>query len=112
MELRGFPNQSGDYTRPGQQKGSIHQRSQAENGSTLSQGTLESHSRLWVQKLKVTVELFRQIEAEELEKIKQAIGAEKYASHEFDKDAQLLDNIITEERFVEFLTLHAYQYLP
>jgi len=24
----------------------------------------------------------------------------------------LLDNIITEERFVEFLTLHAYQYLP
>jgi hypothetical protein len=47
-----------------------------------------------------------------LEKIKQAIGAEKYASHEFDKDAQLLDNIITEERFVEFLTLHAYQYLP
>ena len=31
---------------------------------------MESHSRLWVQKLKVTVELFRQIEGEELEKIK------------------------------------------
>ena len=30
----------------------------------------------------------------------------------FDKAAQLLDNIITEERFVEFLTLPAYQYLP
>ena len=73
---------------------------------------MESHSRLRVQKLKVTVELFRQIEAEELEKIKQAIGEEQYASHEFDKAAQLLDNIITEERFVEFLTLHAYQYLP
>lgn len=61
---------------------------------------------------KVTVELFRQIEAEELEKIKQAIGDEQYASRKFDKAAQLLDNIITNERFVEFLTLPAYQYLP
>jgi malate synthase len=61
---------------------------------------------------KVTVELFRQIEAEELEKIKQAIGEEQYASRKFDKAAQLLDNIITKERFVEFLTLPAYQYLP
>ncbi len=61
---------------------------------------------------KVTVELFRQIEAEELEKIKQAIGEEQYASRKFDKATQLLDNIITEERFVEFLTLPAYQYLP
>jgi len=61
---------------------------------------------------KVTVELFRQIEAEELERIKQAIGEEQYASRKFDKAAQLLDNIITEERFVEFLTLPAYRYLP
>ncbi len=61
---------------------------------------------------KVTVELFRQIEAEELEKIKQAIGEEQYASRKFDQAAQLLDNIITEERFVEFLTLPAYKYLP
>ncbi len=61
---------------------------------------------------KVTVELFRQIEAEELERIKQAIGEGQYASRKFDKAAQLLDNIITEERFVEFLTLPAYKYLP
>jgi malate synthase len=47
-----------------------------------------------------------------LEKIKQAIGEEQYASRKFDKAAQLLHNIITEERFVEFLTLPAYQYLP
>jgi malate synthase len=47
-----------------------------------------------------------------LGKIKQAIGEEQYASRKFDKAAQLLDNIITEERFVEFLTLPAYQYLP
>ena len=44
--------------------------------------------------------------------MKQAIGEEQYASHEFDKTAQLLDNIITEERFVEFLMLQAYRYLP
>src|SRR5437763_10932123 len=49
MELRGFPNQSRDYARPGQQKGSVHQRTQAENGSALSQGTLDGDSRLWVQ---------------------------------------------------------------
>src|SRR6266516_3073545 len=61
---------------------------------------------------KVTVELFRQIEDEELERIKQAIGEGQYASRKFDKAAQLLDNIITEERFVEFLTLPAYKYLP
>ncbi len=40
------------------------------------------------------------------------LGEEQYASRKFDKAAQLLDNIITEERFVEFLAPPAYQYLP
>ncbi|OLB41248.1 MAG: malate synthase A, partial [Ktedonobacter sp. 13_2_20CM_53_11] len=60
---------------------------------------------------KVTVELFRQLEAEELEKIKKAIGEQQYASRPFDKAARLLDEIITSEQFVEFLTLPAYKYL-
>src|SRR5205807_348010 len=60
---------------------------------------------------KVTVELFRQLEAEELEKIKKAIGEQQYASCPFDKAALLLDEIITSEQFVEFLTLPAYKYL-
>src|SRR6266567_3159825 len=49
MELCGFPNQSRDYARPGQQKGRVYQRTQAENGGALSQGTLDDDSRLWVQ---------------------------------------------------------------
>ena len=60
---------------------------------------------------KVTVELFRQLAAEELEKIKRALGEQQYASRKFDKAAELLDKIITDEQFVEFLTLPAYKYL-
>jgi malate synthase len=60
---------------------------------------------------KVTIELFRQLAAEELEKIKNMVGEQQYASRKFDKAAELLDQIITSEQFVEFLTLPAYRYL-
>src|SRR5438270_7231984 len=60
---------------------------------------------------KVTVELFRDLSRDELEKIKAAIGEQQYASRPFDKAARLLDEIITSEQFVEFLTLPAYKYL-
>src|SRR5258706_11876685 len=60
---------------------------------------------------KVTVELFRQLAAEELAKIKAALGEQQYATRKFDRAAELLDAIITDEHFVEFLTLPAYKYL-
>jgi malate synthase len=60
---------------------------------------------------KVTVELFRQMMAEELGKIKEMVGEQEYASRKFAEAAQLLDKIITSEEFVEFLTLPAYGYL-
>ena len=60
---------------------------------------------------KVTVELFRQMAAEELQKIKEMVGAQASASRKFGEAAQLLDKIITSEQFVEFLTLPAYGYL-
>jgi len=60
---------------------------------------------------KVTVELFRQMAAEELQKIKAMVGAQAFASRKFGEAAQLLDKIITSEQFVEFLTLPAYGYL-
>jgi malate synthase len=60
---------------------------------------------------KVTVELFRQLEAEELAKIKASIGEQEYAARKFDKAVEILDPIITDEHFVEFLTLPAYRYL-
>jgi malate synthase len=60
---------------------------------------------------KVTVELFHQLLADELNKIKGMVGEQQYATRKFDEAAQLLDSIITEEQFVEFLTLPAYKYL-
>ncbi len=60
---------------------------------------------------KVTIELFRQVAEEELEKIKATIGEKQFASRKFQQAAELLDKIITDEQFVEFLTLPAYRYL-
>jgi malate synthase len=60
---------------------------------------------------KVTVELFHQLLADELNKIKGMVGEQEYATRKFDTAAQLLDDIITKEQFVEFLTLPAYKYL-
>jgi len=60
---------------------------------------------------KVTVELFQQLLADELNKIKGMVGEQEYAARKFDTAAQLLDDIITKEQFVEFLTLPAYKYL-
>jgi malate synthase len=60
---------------------------------------------------KVTVELFRQLMAEELEKIKTAIGERNYVARRFQQAAEILDQVVTSEQFVDFLTLPAYQYL-
>ena len=60
---------------------------------------------------KVTNNLFRTLAVEELEKIKVALGAEEFAQRKFSQAAQILDQIITDHEFVEFLTLPAYHYL-
>lgn len=60
---------------------------------------------------KVTLELFHQLMADELGKLQTALGAEQYAKRRFDTAAQILDQIISSDEFVEFLTLPAYQYL-
>ena len=60
---------------------------------------------------KVTVELFRQIEAEELQALRTMVGEKNYPSRQFETAAAILDQIITDEQFVEFLTLPAYRYL-
>ncbi len=60
---------------------------------------------------KVTIELYRQLSQEELEKIKAAIGEQDYATRKFQPASQILDEIITDEKFIEFLTLPAYKYL-
>jgi len=60
---------------------------------------------------KVTIELYRQLAREELEKIKVAVGEQDFASRKFKTAAEILDIIITDDQFVEFLTLPAYKYL-
>jgi malate synthase len=60
----------------------------------------------------VTVELFRQVLDEELDKIKNDIvGPERWEQDEFGTAAQLFDRISTQDEFVEFLTLPGYEYL-
>jgi malate synthase len=59
----------------------------------------------------VTVELFRELEKDELEKIKSQVGEKQFAAGKFQTAAEILDKIITDDQFVEFLTLPAYKYL-
>jgi malate synthase len=59
----------------------------------------------------VTEELFREVLSEELEKIKELVGEERYKNDEFGKAAELFDRISTDDEFVEFLTYPGYEYL-
>jgi malate synthase len=59
----------------------------------------------------VTVELFRELKADELAMLEASIGESAFATRKFREAAEILDTIITDEQFVEFLTLPAYAYL-
>jgi malate synthase len=60
---------------------------------------------------KVTIAMFRRLMSEELAKIKHAIGEPCCVKERFEQAAEILDQLVTSERFVEFLTLPAYHYL-
>ncbi len=60
---------------------------------------------------KVTVELYQELAKDELEKIRSAVGEQQFTRRKFQTAAEILDKIITDDQFVEFLTLPAYQYL-
>ncbi len=59
----------------------------------------------------VSEELFHKILDEELEKIKDIVGEERYNNDEFGKAAELFARISTDDTFVEFLTYPGYEYL-
>ena len=59
----------------------------------------------------VTEELFRKVLDEELEKIKDIVGEERWENDEFGKAADLFARISTDDEFVEFLTLPGYELL-
>jgi malate synthase len=59
----------------------------------------------------VTPELVRRLEAEELEKIREAIGGQAYDQGRFAEAAELFEQVALSEQFVEFLTLPAYRHI-
>jgi malate synthase len=59
----------------------------------------------------ITPELYKQILPEELIKIKQYVGEERYEKGKFTLATELFDKLVVSTEFAEFLTLKAYQYL-
>ena len=59
----------------------------------------------------VTEELFRKVLDEELEKIKDIVGEDRWENDEFGNAADLFARISTDDEFVEFLTLPGYELL-
>jgi len=60
---------------------------------------------------KVTKKLFREVLTEEIAKIKQAIGVDRFASGKFEIARDLFDKMTTDDEFAEFLTLPGYDKL-
>src|SRR4029077_10848163 len=60
---------------------------------------------------KVTKELFREVLKEELDKIETEIGHAHYGKSKFGLARELFAKIKTDDEFVDFLTLPAYEYL-
>ncbi|PLS05662.1 malate synthase A [Neobacillus cucumis] len=60
---------------------------------------------------KVTAEMYEQFKLEELEKIKQEVGAQNFEKSRFAEAVQLFDQLILNDEFIDFLTLPGYQQL-
>ncbi len=67
------------------------------NGATTEEG------------IAITAEWVRQVEVEELEKVREAVGDEVYAVGRYDEARELFDQVALADDFVEFLTLPAYE---
>jgi malate synthase len=60
---------------------------------------------------KVTTDLFRQILAEELQKIRTSVGEERFAKGRYSEAAKLFSDLTTSDTYVDFLTLPGYELL-
>ncbi|MCB2378185.1 malate synthase A [Hymenobacter sp. BT635] len=60
----------------------------------------------------ITVELYRSYVPQQLEKIRALVGEERYTTGRYLQAARLFDGLVTSEKFVEFLTVPAYEQLP
>lgn len=59
----------------------------------------------------ITMELYKSLLPETLEKIKDLVGAEQYKAGKYELAAKLFDQLVASEKFEEFLTLPAYEHL-
>lgn len=59
----------------------------------------------------ITSELYRSLVTDELNKIKEIIGQERFSSGKFELASELFDRLITDKNLQEFLTLVAYDHL-
>jgi malate synthase len=59
----------------------------------------------------IDIDLFRTILKEEMAKIKEEVGEERYNSGHYDQAAEMFDIIISKDDLEEFLTLRAYEAL-
>ena len=62
-------------------------------------------------KIPVTAELFKTLLEEELGKVKNYVGEERYANGKYELARELFEEIILSEEFVDFLTLSAYNHI-
>ena len=58
---------------------------------------------------KVTKDLFRQLLADELPKVKAVLGDAAHAAGRYEDATKLFERITTDDNYVEFLTLPAYE---
>ncbi|MFZ0545773.1 MAG: hypothetical protein WAM60_10075, partial [Candidatus Promineifilaceae bacterium] len=59
----------------------------------------------------ITLPLCRQLLTEEKEKIARLVGPDRYQNGRFEPAAELLDQLLSEKKFTEFLTIPGYEYL-
>jgi malate synthase len=67
------------------------------NGASTAEGTA------------ITPEFVRQVEDEELTKIRQSVGDDVFAKGKYDEARELFDQVALADDFVDFLTLPAYE---
>ncbi len=60
---------------------------------------------------KVNIDLYRTLQSEELQKIRELHGKERFISGRYAEAAELFDKLATTKNFIEFLTVIAYEFL-
>jgi malate synthase len=69
------------------------------------------HNAMTVEGKEITLEYYKTLLEEELKKIKNIVGEEKYNQGKFIEASDIFDKMITSKNFEEFLTLPAYDLL-